>query len=402
MRSLPARQLTTTAVAAAAATLGALMAAPALAQDSSYFYGGVSFGQARAKIDESLVANSVLTSETSSTVLTRDERDNAWRLFGGWQFNRYLGLEGGYFDLGKNTFGATTSPTGTLDGTMRVRGVNLDLVATMPVTENLSALARVGAAYGRTHQSFSTTGAATVGDSSPSESATNVKYGIGLQYAFSPNFIVRGEAERYRVSDALGGHPKINTFMLSLVMPIGRAPARVVAQAPTYTSPALATIPPVAPPPPAPEPVVVQAPVVVMPVVPPPAVVPERRRVTYSAESMFTFDQSEVRAEGKAALDGFARELEGTRFEMITVTGHTDRLGSEAYNQTLSQQRAEAVKQYLVTTDRVDPMKITASGKSETEPVTKPDDCKGKKAGTALIACLQPDRRVEIEVIGTR
>jgi OOP family OmpA-OmpF porin len=117
---------------------------------------------------------------------------------------------------------------------------------------------------------------------------------------------------------------------------------------------------------------------------------------------MFTFDQSDVRAEGKAALDGFARELEGARFEMITVTGHTDRLGSEAYNQTLSQQRAEAVKQYLVTTDRVDPMKITASGKSESEPVTKPDDCKGMKAGTALIACLQPDRRVEIEVIGTR
>jgi OOP family OmpA-OmpF porin len=131
-------------------------------------------------------------------------------------------------------------------------------------------------------------------------------------------------------------------------------------------------------------------------------VVPERRRVTFSAESLFGFDNSTVREEGKTALDGFVKELDSTRYENIVVEGHTDRLGSTAYNQSLSQQRADAVKAYLVSAGRVDPAKVSSVGKSESSPVTKPEDCKGERANTKLIACLQPDRRVEIDVAGTR
>jgi OOP family OmpA-OmpF porin len=87
---------------------------------------------------------------------------------------------------------------------------------------------------------------------------------------------------------------------------------------------------------------------------------------------------------------------------MVTVEGHTDRLGTPDYNQRLSQERADAVKAYLVSTGKVDPMKITAVGKGESNPVTSPEACRGAAATAALIACLQPDRRVEIEVSGTR
>ncbi len=133
-----------------------------------------------------------------------------------------------------------------------------------------------------------------------------------------------------------------------------------------------------------------------------PVAPPVLRRVSFSAESMFTFDKSALRPEGAAALDTFARELEGTQYEIITVEGHTDRLGTQEYNQTLSQQRAEAVKAYLVTTGKISPGKINAVGKSEAGAVTKREDCVGDKASARLIACLQPDRRVEVEVVGRR
>jgi len=103
-----------------------------------------------------------------------------------------------------------------------------------------------------------------------------------------------------------------------------------------------------------------------------------------------------------ASAQTFANDVKGTQFSVISVVGHTDRLGSQIYNQRLSSQRAEAVKAYLVSVGGIDRAKISARGKSESQPVTKPDDCKGSKPNPKLITCLQPDRRVEVEVVATR
>ena len=86
---------------------------------------------------------------------------------------------------------------------------------------------------------------------------------------------------------------------------------------------------------------------------------------------------------------------------MVTVTGHTDRVGSAAYNMRLSMRRAEAVKAYLAKLG-IPAVKIVAIGKGETDPVTKSGECKGDKATKELKACLQPDRRVEIEGSGAK
>ena len=126
------------------------------------------------------------------------------------------------------------------------------------------------------------------------------------------------------------------------------------------------------------------------------------QRVSMSAESLFGFDASAVKPEGRAELDKFARDLSTANYQTVVVEGHTDRLGSDAYNQTLSEERAMAVKNYLVTNGRLDSSKISAVGKGETQPVTKPGDCKGNSRTAALVACLQPDRRVDVEVTGTR
>lgn len=374
------------------AGLGSVLATAALAQDGSYFYGGLSVGSARAKIDQERINATLVGSGLTVTGFSRDERDSAFKLFGGYQFNRHFGIEAGYFDLGEFGFASTTTPAGTLNGQIRLTGFNLDLIGSLPVTERLTAFVRAGAQQARTRDHFSGSGAVAVLNPNPSSREVNYKAGAGLQYAFGPSLLLRGEAEHYRVNDAVGNRGGVNVMSLSLVFPFGRAPTAAprVSAAPVYL------------PPPEPAPVVMAA----APPPPPPMVVvaapPPPRRVSFTAESLFGFDLSTIKPEGRRALDQFATETRGTRFDVIMVEGHTDRLGTAAYNRRLSTQRADAVKAYLVESGGLDGSKINAGGKGETMPITQPGDCKGAQPSPKLIACLQPDRRVIIEVSGTR
>lgn len=141
------------------------------------------------------------------------------------------------------------------------------------------------------------------------------------------------------------------------------------------------------------------------PPAPPPAPAPEWERtapqsINFSTDTLFAFDQSVLAPEGKVALDDFARRLSGAQYETIAVTGHADRLGGNAYNQGLSERRAHAVKNYLVSRN-VPAGSISAAGRGESEPVTRPGDCGGAKSAS-VVACLQPDRRVHVEVSATR
>jgi OOP family OmpA-OmpF porin len=371
-------------------SLAAMAVVPVRAQEA-YYYGGLSLGQSRARIDEPRITATLLDAGLATTSMSRDEHDTAYKVFGGYQFNKYFAAEAGYFNLGKFGFSSTTVPAGTLNGQIKLQGVNLDLVGSFPLAERLSVIGRVGAQYAYARDTFAGSGAVSVLNTNPSKHAANYKFGAGLQYEITPSILVRGEAERYRINDAVGNRGDVNLFSVSLVIPFGRTPA----------SPSRpARVADVAPAPaPAPAPVAVA----IAPPAPAPApVVAERRRVRFAADSLFTFDQSTMKPEGRAALERFAKELNGTRFEVITVEGHTDRLGSAPYNQALSLRRAKAVQAYLVAHGGIDSAKVSVVGKGESAPVTKPADCKGNKPTAALIACLQPDRRVEVEVTGTR
>lgn len=134
---------------------------------------------------------------------------------------------------------------------------------------------------------------------------------------------------------------------------------------------------------------------------PPPAPKLMPEKVTFSADALFDFNKAVLKPAGKAALDKFADKLKGVKYEVIIAIGHADRIGSDAYNKKLSMRRAEAVKAYLVKEKGIAANRVYTDGKGESDPVTKPKDCAGKK-GKALISCLQPDRRVEVEVAGTR
>jgi outer membrane protein OmpA-like peptidoglycan-associated protein len=123
-------------------------------------------------------------------------------------------------------------------------------------------------------------------------------------------------------------------------------------------------------------------------------------KVVFDAGALFDFDAYQLRPEGRAALDDFVSRLKGTTLGMIRAVGHADRLGSEGYNQILSEDRAEAVKAYLVSKG-IEPDRVRAEGRGARQPVTKPGECAGGK-NAKIIACLQADRRVGIEVAGTR
>jgi OOP family OmpA-OmpF porin len=154
------------------------------------------------------------------------------------------------------------------------------------------------------------------------------------------------------------------------------------------------------PPPPPPPPAAAPTP----PPPPPPPPAPTSEKVTFAADALFDFDKATMRPEGKAKLDDLVSKMAGVSLEVIIAVGYTDRLGSDAYNQKLSQRRAQAVKDYLVSKG-IEPNRVYTEGKGEANPVKQCADPSAKgeiKNRKQLIDCLQPNRRVEVEVVGTR
>ena len=133
---------------------------------------------------------------------------------------------------------------------------------------------------------------------------------------------------------------------------------------------------------------------------PPPAPRPVAEKLTLDADTLFDFDKATLRPAGRDSLDAFVSKLRDISPETIMTIGHADRIGSDRYNQRLSEQRVATVKAYMVGKG-VESGRIYTEGKGETQPITKAGDCLGPKSAK-VIACLQPDRRVDIEVIGTR
>jgi len=137
-------------------------------------------------------------------------------------------------------------------------------------------------------------------------------------------------------------------------------------------------------------------PVAVAPVAPAPAVVSQIKSFTLSAAGLFAFDKTVITS-GNAALDGVVAELKGDKYlKSVAIVGHTDSMGSEAYNQKLSERRANAVKDYLVA-GGISAEKITASGAGESQ-AKMTEQCSKIKARNQRIACLEPDRRFEVTV----
>jgi OOP family OmpA-OmpF porin len=158
-----------------------------------------------------------------------------------------------------------------------------------------------------------------------------------------------------------------------------------------------ASTPEPTPPPPAPAPAPQAAPTPPPPPPPAPAPAPKAEKVTVASTVNFDFDRYVIRPDARSKLDDLVGKLRNVNLEVVIAVGHADRLGSDAYNMKLSVRRADSVKAYLVSKG-VAASRIYTEGKGERQPVK---DCKGSGKTKELIACLEPNRRVETEAVGS-
>jgi OOP family OmpA-OmpF porin len=211
--------------------------------------------------------------------------------------------------------------------------------------------------------------------------------GLGAQYLINDSFGFQADLRhqisraRVKVSNGVIGASDTETIGNNILSLGGFV--RFGAPAPVVAEPAPEPAPiPVAEPAPEPAPA------------PAPKCEPKIDTVTIGAEKLFGFDKANLKADGRAALDEAVEQIKSNpKITNVLVTGHTDRLGSYAYNQKLSERRAKQVADYLASKG-VSSNIITSTGRGESVPVVA---CKGIKNRKALIECLAPNRRVTIE-----
>lgn len=346
----------------------ALAAAGGHAQDITW-YGGVGLGEGRADARTAELTSRLFGRGFSTTSNNIDDSDSAWRLFGGYRLNERIAVEGSYQDLGDFSIARSLVGNQTFAGSSETSGWGLDLVGTFPLSEKFAFLAKAGINYTQIEDAIRPgPGSSFI----PSDDYKSIggTYGLGAEYNVTDRLGLRAEVSRLRLDDDSALID--DDLTLLTVSALYRFGAK-------HTPP-----PPAAEPAPAP------------PAPPPPA--PEK--ITLSADALFDFDRAELKPEGRTKLDALVRDLQGVTYEIIIVTGHADRIGTESYNQALSERRAATVRNYLVAAN-VSAQTIRSEGRGESQPVTTPAQCQGR-SGDALKACYQPDRRVEVEVSGER
>ncbi len=210
--------------------------------------------------------------------------------------------------------------------------------------------------------------------------------GAGVQYLVNDTFGLQADIRQVWSEAKIGTPADSSSETISnTVLNVGAifrfggvTPAPVAAEPAPAPAPVAA-----AEPAPAPAPVVAAEPCT-----------PNVETIEIQSEALFDFDKAVIRGSSNQTLDELVAKIkEHGDVEFVLVTGHTDRIGSDAYNQKLSERRANAVRKYLAT-HGVDGARIKSEGKGESEPVV---DCKGVRGTKPLIECLAPNRRVVVD-----
>jgi OOP family OmpA-OmpF porin len=348
--------------------IGVSSAFTALAQErvEPAWYAGILAGRSDANIADERIKSELLGAGLTMTSIDEDDRDAGYTMFGGRKFNKNFALEGGYFDLGGFGFTANTTPAGSLIGATELEGVNLDAIGIVPFGDKFSALGRFGVTRVETKDTFRGTGVVTVANPSPQITDTSYKYGLGLQFDFTPSLGLRGEWQRFRVNDAVGHDGDIDMGVVSLVYTFGAK----------RSSPLAATPPPayVAP---------VEAPLLV--------IVPVARTQEYCAilDIPFEIEGDVIQREEQEKLGVLETFLKKYPETTAVIEGHTDEVGTTADNMRLSQRRAESVVSYLA--DRgIARTRMQAVGYGETRPLADNGTALGQRLNrrvNAVVAC---------------
>jgi OOP family OmpA-OmpF porin len=195
--------------------------------------------------------------------------------------------------------------------------------------------------------------------------------------------------KRFFQREKSGGLMINKAWMLLVALALAAGCATEPPKPEAQPAPPPAPVPaPKPPPPPEPKP---RAPEPEKPKPAPEKPKPVAEKVTFAADVLFDFDKAVIKPEGKSKLDDISNKAKGVNLEVVIAIGHADSIGSDAYNQRLSVRRAESVKAYLVSKG-IEANRVYTEGKGEKQPVAENKTADGRAK----------NRRVEIEVIGTR
>jgi OOP family OmpA-OmpF porin len=398
--------------AAFLAGFAAMSSQSAVALDSGW-YAGLGVGLSMTEIDNDRIKAGLLQQGLTTTSISDDERDVGYKIFGGYKINRHFAVEGGYFDLGKFSYTANTSPPGTVSGSIKLSGFNIDGLGILPLSEKFSAFGRIGVQYAKAKDSISgNTLASSAANESPSKSSTNYKAGVGVQYDFTETVGLRTEWERYRVNDAVGNRGDIDMVSVGLVVMFGGSKAAHTSRSDTPPPETHSAARDTPPPPPAAqpehvvaaaspqpaaatEPVVTASPTVpvaaaagaVLVVVPVPA-----RTQTYCSilDIQFEINGDSVQRQDQEKIEKVGLFMQKYPETTATIEGHSDDVGAAADNMKLSQRRADSVVSYLVNHSGIAQSRLNAVGYGETRPITTSHTEAGRRLNRrtdAVIAC---------------
>ena len=280
--------------------------------------------------------------------------------FGGYQVNPYLGFEMGYDWLGRMPYKGDN-----VNGAFKAQGVQLTAKLGYPITDDLDIYTRLG---GMVYRADTTSNSAT-GRHKDHDTGVAPVFAGGVEYAITPQIATRLE---YQWVNNIGDRSEIGTRPDNGMLSVGVSYRFGQDEAPA----------PIPAPAPAPE--------------------VQTKHFTLKSDVLFNFNKATLKPEGQQALDQLYTQLSNLdpKDGSVVVLGFTDRIGSDAYNQGLSEKRAQSVVDYLVSKG-IPSNKISARGMGESNPVTG-NTCDNVKGRAALIDCLGPDRRVEIEVKGIK
>jgi outer membrane protein A (3a;II*;G;d) len=358
-----------TAIALVVAGLAAASVAQAAPQENT-FYAGVKAGQ--ASFHDGIKANTDATNPRSLDFGTGYNRNSfTYGVFGGYQIlnrdNLGLAVELGYDDFGRVKF----KDAGKVAAKHTNHGTHLSLKGSYEVLNGLDVYGKAGVALVRSDYKFyNTENGARDHKAGRHSLRTSGLFAVGAEYAVLPELAVRLEYQwltrvgKYRTqttnNSSVDYNPWIGSINAGVSYRFGQGAVAAPAMAPEVVS----------------------------------------KTFNLNSDVTFAFGKANLKPQAQATLDGIYGEIAQVHSAKVAVAGYTDRIGSDAGNLKLSQRRADTVANYLVQKG-VATNAISATGYGKANPVTGAtcDQVKGRKA---LIACLAPDRRVEIAVNGTK
>lgn len=350
-----------TAIAIAVALAGFATIAQAAPKDDTW-YTGAKLGWSQYH-DKGYYGNGYVNNDGPS-----HESQIGAGAFAGYQANPYLG-----FELGYDWLGRMPHKGNRVNGAFKAHGVQLAAKLSYPLSDDLDIYTRLGGMAWRADSTQNNLDRPLSQGQRISDHDTGVSplAAIGFEYAMTRDLATRLDYQWVNnIGDAgtVGARPDNGMLSVGLSYRFGQQEAVAPLPAPA----------------PAPAPVV------------------QTKHFTLKSDVLFTFNKSSLKPTGMQALDQLYSQLSSMdpKDGAVEVLGFTDRIGSDKYNQKLSERRAQSVVDYLISKG-IPTDKISARGMGESQPVTG-NTCNNVKRRNALIECLAPDRRVEIEVRGIK